>query len=397
MSRTVYLDWAATAPLCEEAAGAMKPYMIAGPENLICNANPNSLYGLGRTAFSDLEDARSRLMACLGAARPDEITFTSGATEANNTALWGLVEAAKKKAVQKGIKDYRPHIVTTAIEHDAILAYARRLAASGCDVTYLRPDRGGRIEASTLAAALNERTVLASIHMVNGEIGVVQPLEELARTAHDAGILFHTDAVQALGKIPVDLGTLGVDAASFSAHKIGGPKGIGLLYLRTRTPFDPFMLGGGQEYGKRSGTQNVCGAQGFAAACEAACGRQQEEHGRLARLRDIVYAGLALYDGVEVTVGDKGKGAACAPHIAHVCVKGWESETLVLRLDRKGFAVSGGSACSSHSLEPSHVLRALGLSADTAHGALRISFGLYTTERDVEDFIAAFEDCLKGV
>ena len=228
------------------------------------------------------------------------------------------------------------------------------------------------------------------------KLGTVQPIEELVKIAHEVGALFHTDAVQALGKLPVDLGALGVDAASFSAHKIGGPKGIGLLYLRSRTPFDPLMLGGGQESGKRSGTQNVCGAVGFAAACKVACVQQEEESKRLARLRDIVYKGLSSYHFVNPTVAKTASDRKYAPHIAHFCIKGWESETLILRLDCKGFAVSGGSACASHSLQPSHVLRALGIANDVAHGALRISLGRYTTEQDIVDFIIAFEECIRG-
>lgn len=396
MSRTIYLDWAATTPLSEEAACAMKPYMIPGIENLCRNANPNSLYALGRKAFSDLESAREQLSTCLGISRPDEIIFTSGATEANNMVFWGLIEAAKKRALQKGIHDYRPHIITTSIEHDAVLSYVRRMASSGCEVTYLHPNREGYIEISDLRNALKKDTLLVSVQMVNGEIGTIQPIAELVEIAHAVGALFHTDAVQALGKIPVDLGALGVDAASFSAHKIGGPKGIGLLYLRSRTPFDPLMLGGGQENGKRSGTQNVCGAVGFAAACKVAFTQQEEESKRLACLRDLIYKGLSSYHFINPTVATMDTRHKQAPHIAHLCVKGWESETLILRLDSKGFAVSGGSACASHSLKPSHVLRALGITDDVAHGALRISLGRYTTEQDIVDFVIAFEECIRG-
>ena len=195
--------------------------------------------------------------------------------------------------------------------------------------------------------------------------------------------------MQALGKAPVDVGAWGVDAASFSAHKVGGPKGVGALYLRARTPFEPQAIGGGQESGRRSGTQNVAGAAGFAAAVHAACGLQEREAARLSALRDRLYAGLAAHDAVEATVDVAPGSVEFLPNIVHVLVRGLESETLILRFDLRGFGVSGGSACSSHSLAPSHVLHALGIDDDRAHGALRISMGRYTTERDVDAFLGA--------
>lgn len=393
----MYLDWAATAPLCEEAALAMEPYMVSGPGNLPAGGNANSLHSAGRSAFGALEKARFSLMRDLGAKRPDEIVFTSGATEADNAALFGIVSAACEKRRRGGEKDFVPHLITSSIEHDAVLAAARALGRTGCEVTVLDPDRQGFVEVRALEAALKDNTVLASIHMVNNEIGSVQPVAELAAVCHGAGALFHTDAVQALGKEHVDLDALGVDAASFSAHKIGGPKGSGALYLRTNTPFDPLIVGGGQESGRRSGTQNVCAAAGFAAACSAACAMQELEAERLRALRDDLYGRLAgferVYPSVEVERGSRD----FAPHVVNVCVDGFESETLILRLDMKGVAVSGGSACSSHSLDPSHVLKAIGVSDDRALGSLRVSLGRYTGPEDVEAFMAAFEESLKGM
>ena len=241
----------------------------------------------------------------------------------------------------------------------------------------------------TFEAVLDEDAVLVSVQAANSEVGSIQPIAALARAAHGAGALFHTDAVQALGKAPVDVGAWGVDAASFSAHKVGGPKGVGALYLRARTPFEPQAIGGGQESGRRSGTQNVAGAAGFAAAVHAACGLQERAAARLSALRDRLYAGLAAHDAVEATVDVAPGSVEFLPNIVHVLVRGLESETLILRFDLRGFGVSGGSACSSHSLAPSHVLHALGIDDDRAHGALRISMGRYTTERDVDAFLGA--------
>lgn len=384
----VYLDWAATAPLCEEAALAVAPYQVPGRANLAVGGNANSLHAPGRAAFAALEDARRSLARDLGASRPDEIVLMSGATEADDAALLGIARAAAAERRRRG-GDFVPHVVTTAVEHDAVLAPARRLEAEGFRVTRLAPNRQGFVEPAALEAVLDEDAVLVSVQAANSEVGSIQPIAALARAAHGAGALFHTDAVQALGKAPVDVGAWGVDAASFSAHKVGGPKGVGALYLRARTPFEPQAIGGGQESGRRSGTQNVAGAVGFAAAVHAACGLQEREAARLSALRDRLYAGLAAHDAVEATVDVAPGSVEFLPNIVHVLVRGLESETLILRFDLRGFGVSGGSACSSHSLAPSHVLHALGIDDDRAHGALRISMGRYTTERDIDAFLGA--------
>ena len=385
----VYLDYAATAPLCEEAAAAMAPYQVPGRANLAVGGNANSLHAPGRAAFAALEDARKSLARDLGARRPDEIVFTSGATEADDAAVLGLAQAAAAARRRSGAGDFTPHVITTAVEHDAVLAPAKRLEAQGFRVTRLAPNRQGFIEVRALEAALDESTVLVSVQAANSEVGSIQPIAELARVTHAAGALFHTDAVQALGKAPVNLQELDVDAASFSAHKVGGPKGVGALYLRSRIPFEAYAIGGGQESGRRSGTQNVAGVSGFAAAAHAAVEAQELEAARLRALRDKLYAALSATDGVEATVDVEPGSADFLPNIVHVLVSGLESETLILRFDMQGFGVSGGSACSSHSLEPSHVLRSLGIDADRAHGALRISMGRYTTEADIDAFIEA--------
>ncbi len=400
----VYLDYAATAPLCEEAAAAMSYFLTPGPGAIGHAANANSLHSAGRAAFESLEQTRRNLARSLGVKRPDEITFTSGATEANNAALFGIANAEANRRRLKpdpsATRDARanaPHVIVSAIEHDAVLAPAKRLEAQGFRVTRLAPDRRGFIAPDALRAALSEITVLVSVQMANSEVGTIQPIPELARAAHEAGALFHTDAVQALGKVPLRLEDLGVDAASFSAHKVGGPKGVGALYLRARTPFEAQMLGGGQEAGRRSGTQNVCGAVGFAAACAAVCepGFLEAESARLRTLRDKLYAALSSFERVRITSDPACAPESFLPNIAHVLVRGMESETLIIRLDAKGFAVSGGSACASASLDPSHVLTAMGVARDDALGALRISLGRYTTEDHIDRFLQAFAACLK--
>ena len=391
----VYLDYAATAPMCRAAAEAMAPYFVDGPANLAVGGNANSLHAPGRAAFAALEQARRDIAQVLGAHRPDEVVFTGGATEADCAAVLGLAHAATAERRRRGARDFVPHVITTAIEHDAVLKPAKRLEQEGYRVTRLAPSRQGFIEPAALEAALDEDTVLVSVQAANSEVGSVQPIAALARQAHAAGALMHTDAVQALGKIPVQVQEWGVDAASFSAHKIGGPKGVGALYLKARTPFEAQMLGGGQEAGRRSGTQNVAGAAGFAAACRWACEPSPSGDGEprwsasLRWLRDYLYEELAGIEGVEPTVKVAAGSRDYLPNIVNVLVRGLESETLILRLDQRGFGVSGGSACSSHSLEPSHVLLALGVSADRAHGALRVSMGADTEKWQVEAFVRA--------
>ncbi len=390
----VYLDWAATAPLCEEAAAAMAPYLAPGAANVALGMNANSLHAPGRAAFEAMELARRSFARCIGASRPSEVVFTSGATEACNAALIGLAHAKAAELKRRSGADAVARVIVSEIEHDAVLRPAARLEAEGFDVVRLKPDADGFLRLADFEEALDERTVLASIQFANSEMGAIQPIAEMARAAHQAGALFHTDATQALGKLAVDVGALGVDAASFSAHKVCGPKGVGALYLKARTPFEPFLLGGGQEEGKRSTTQNVCGIVGFTAALEAACGLLEAESSRQRTLRDGLYRKLCALEGVRATVPALDQPDAYLPNIVHVLVRGFESETLVLRLDAMGFGVSGGSACSSHSLEPSHVLRAMGVSTDDAYGALRISIGRYTTESELDRFAAAFEDCI---
>lgn len=385
----VYLDWAATAPLCEEAAQAMAPYMVPGLPNLQANGNANSLHSVGRSAFSEMEDARMRVSRALHAARPTDIIFTSGATEADNLALLGITDALLKARRAKGDRSCGK-VITTEIEHDAILSVLPRLRQWGVTVVKLKPNAAGFVTRQALEDALDDDTLLVSVMMANNEMGAVQGIKALAAAAHAKGALFHTDATQALGKVPIDLKDLDVDAASFSAHKICGPKGIGALYLKAHTPLTPLIAGGGQEGGQRSGTQNVMGMAGFAAALASVVDAQAAEAARECGLRDRLYAEMTAIPGVRPVVAVPQGSRDYLPNIVDVTVDGMESETLILRLDVAGFAVSGGSACSTGSLDPSHVLTALGIERDRALGALRVSLGRYTTEDQVERFIQAF-------
>ena len=385
----LYFDYAATAPMVPEALTAMEPYLTAGPGSILGNANPNSLSRPGREAFKALEGARRSLASSLGAARPDEIIFTSGATEADNAAMEGIARAAFEERARKMSGTFIPHVITSQIEHKAVLKPARRLASQGFEVTYLRPDRDGFISVSALEEALRPETVLVSIQLANSEVGSIQAIRQLAATAHRSGALFHTDAVQGLGKMPVHLREMDVDAASFSAHKIGGPYGVGALYLKRRCPFTPFIWGGGQEGGRRCGTQNVCGAMGFAAAASVATADVEAESARLRQIRDRLYERLSALDRIQSAVECPVGSQDFLPNVVCVLLEGIESQTAVLRFDALGFAVSGGSACSSSSLKPSHVLSACGLGADEAQTELRISFGRFTDMEQAEALLEA--------
>jgi cysteine desulfurase len=369
MESSGYLDCAATTPVDARVLEVMLPFMS---ERF---GNPNSLYGLGRDAYRALEAARESFAAGIGA-QPAEIVFMGAGTESDNAALVGISEtlAERKK---------RRHVVVSAFEHHAVLHPAQQhLAKSGFDVTVLKPRADGLVHASDLRGVLRDDTALVSVMTANNEIGTIQPIAELAAAAHEAGALFHTDAVQALGKIPFDVDALGVDAASFSAHKIYGPKGVGALYLRKGTPFKATLLGGGQEMKRRSGTQNVAGATAFAKALELMLGEQAEEATRLGEMRDRIVESVLKLPNTRLN----GSGPKL-PGYANLIINGCEGESMLLQLDNKGIAVSTGSACSSGSLEPSHVLLAIDCPVEEAHGSLRVSLGRFTTNEDVDRFI----------
>lgn len=391
-----YLDWAATAPLCFEAARAMAPYLQGGPDSITSQGNANSLHTVGRRAFSAMEDARASLASSLRC-RPDELFFTAGATESDNTAIFGIVSAAVKARRAKGEPAFVPHVVSTAIEHEAVLKPIEELKRRGAQVTLIKPDTGGFVTAQQVESAMKHNTVLVSVMAANNEVGSLQPIAQCADAAHAGGALFHTDAVQALGKVAFACRDLGIDAASFSAHKIAGPKGTGALFLRKGTPCEPYLLGGGQESGMRSGTQNVSGMVGFAAAA-AACTSDaalSSEVERLRGMRDELYRFLCSHRSVHSSVPCAPGSTDYLPNVVNVTVDGLESETMVLRLDREGVQVSGGSACSSKSLAPNRILAELGIPRDLALGALRISMGRYTTEEDIARFKAAFRSLME--
>ncbi len=370
---STYFDYAATTPVDARVLEAMLPYFTEH------YGNANSLYATGRDAYRTMEAAREQVASLIGAVRPDEVIFTSGGTESDNAALIGILTRIAP--------DGGAHLIVSAFEHHAILEPAEYLEKQGYELTVLAPRSDGHIHPDDLRAALKPNTKLVSIMHANNEIGTVNDIAALAAIAHEGGALFHTDAAQTLGKVPFNVVELGVDAASFSSHKIYGPKGFGALYLKKRTPFAPLLRGGGQEFKKRSGTQNTPGAVGFAKALEIMVAEQATEASRLTALRDRIIDGvLSTLENTQVTApeGDR------LPHIASLLINGVEGEAMLLQLDNKGIAVSTGSACSSGSLEPSHVLLSIGCKPEIAHGSLRISLGRYTTDADVDHFLEVF-------
>jgi cysteine desulfurase len=368
-----YLDYAATTPVLDEVVEAMLPYWRGG------FGNPSSVYAAGREAKKGLEEAREKTAAAVGA-DPGEIIFTAGGTEADNLALKGVAFRARS------MRGNGTHIITTAIEHHAVLHSAEWLERHGFRVTFLPVDGEGVVDLEALAAALGPETVLVSVMLANNEVGTIEPVAEAAALTHERSrALFHTDAVQALGKLPVDVGALGADLASFAAHKIGGPKGTGALYVRRKTPIEAILHGGGQERDLRSGTPNVAGIVGFGRAAEIASGEVTAESGRLSAFRDRLQAGI-----LEAIPGVKVNGGATerVPGTLNVCIEGVEGESLLLMLDARGLAASSGSACTSGSLEPSHVLMAMGVAPELAHGSLRLSLGRGSTAEDVDEVLA---------
>ena len=359
----VYLDYAASAPLRPQAAQAMADYE-AQPW---AGANPNSLHTAGRRAAQALDTARAELARLVGPGfRPSNVVFTSGGTESNNLAVLGMAQAARERAAG------RTRVLLSAIEHDSVLDLAPVLRAQGFGVELVPARADGKVHAEDLRALLGADVALVSVMVANNETGVVQPVAELAREAHAAGALFHADAVQAFGRIPLALD--GVDAVSVAAHKIGGPVGVGALLLRERVPLRAQAYGGGQEGGRRSGTQDVRGALAFVAAARAVCAELDATRELVAgRARELYRLICAPGTHIVPTAGCE-VGEDRLPGMVSVLTEGVESETTVLKLDALGFEVSAGSACSSGSLDPSHVLTAMGIPRDLAFGSLRVSF-----------------------
>jgi len=367
----IYLDYAATTPLDPRVLEAMMPYLT---EKF---GNPNSIHAFGREARKAVDEVREKIAVLLNC-RPSELVFTSGGTESDNLALRGVAMAYRRKG---------NHIVTTAIEHHAVLHTCRALQDEGFEVTYLPVDEHGLVAPEQVAEAVTDRTILVSIMHANNEIGTIEPLADIVRAVKEKrpDVLVHTDAVQTVGHIPVDVEALGVDLLSFAAHKFYGPKGVGGLFVRRGVKLVPQLTGGGQERNRRSGTENVAGIVGMAKALEIAFAEMPTEIPRLQALRD------ELIEGVLAQIPDSrlnGHPTQRLPHNANFSFLGVEGEALLLQLDLHGIAASSGSACTSGSLEPSHVLLALGLSHEWALGSLRLTLGRFTTRQHIERVLA---------
>ena len=363
----VYADHAATTAVTDTALAAMLPHFTRD------YGNPSSLYRFAQEGKTHLEEARAQVAACLNA-KPEEVYFTSGGTEADNWALRGVAELMALKGKKTG------HIITTAIEHHAILHTAQWLEKRGYEVTYLPVDGDGLVDPAAVEGAIRPDTILISVMAANNEIGTIQPIAEIGAIARAHKVLFHTDAVQAVGHIPVDVEAWNVDLLSLSGHKFGGPKGIGALYMKKPLRLPALIQGGGQEKGRRSGTENVPGAAGMAAALKEAVDHLAQESARLSALRDKLIAGLSVLPYARLT----GHPVKRLPGTASFVFEGVEGEALLLHLDAKGICASSGSACSSASLDPSHVLLSIGLPHAIAHGSLRLSLGAENTEEDVD-------------
>ncbi len=366
----IYADNAATTRMSEKAVEAMLPFMREE------YGNPSSLYAFGQRAKEALEDARARIAACLGA-DPREITFTSGGSEADNQAILTAARAGERKG--------KKHIISTAFEHHAVLHTLEHLKKQGFEVTLLDVHASGVIDPEQVAEAIREDTCLVTVMFANNEIGTIQPIAEIGKICRERKVPFHTDAVQATGHVALDVKALNVDMLSLSAHKFHGPKGIGALYARRGILLENVIFGGAQERGKRAGTENLPAIAGMAAALEEACGKIAENTARLLPLRNRLIEGLKRIPYGELN----GDAERRLPGNVSFCFEGIEGESLLLLLDDQGICASSGSACTSGSLDPSHVLLAIGRPHEVAHGSLRLSIGEETTEADVEEIIRA--------
>lgn len=363
--RLIYTDNAATTPVSKEVFAAMEPFF---QENF---GNPSSLYSTGRRARKALETARESAAACLNAAT-DELFFTSGGSESDNWALKGIAFSGKAKG--------KTHLITTKFEHHAVLHACRFLESEGFEVTYLDVHENGIILPDELEAAIRPDTALVSIMFANNEIGTVQPVRKIGEICRRHGVLFHTDAVQAAGTLPIDLKNLKIDLLSLSAHKFYGPKGTGILYIRKGTDFANLIDGGAQERSRRAGTENVAGAVGLAVALKAACENREGNAARLTSLRNKLTEGLLKIKGSRLN-GDR---IHRLPGNVNIAFDEVDGETLVLMLDQAGICASSGSACTAGSSDPSHVLCAIGLPPKLAAGSLRLTLGAQNTEEDVD-------------
>ena len=364
-SPLVYLDNNATTPLDPGVVEELLPFLREH------HGNASSVHRFGQRARSAVEKARERVAELVGVA-PREVVFTCGGTEADNTAVAGVARSRRSRG---------RHIVTTQIEHPAILKACEELEKEGFEVTYVGVDKTGRVRTDELAGALRDDTILVSVMLVNNETGTIQPMEEIWRLTRAREIVLHSDAVQAAGKIPLDFRERGLDLMSLSSHKFHGPKGVGALIVRDGIQFEPIMLGGGQERGRRGGTENVPGIVGMGRACLEAANHLAEMETRVAALRDRLEAGiLELSPGAVVN----GRGARRAPHVTNISFPGCDGEAILVALDFHGIAVSTGAACHSGSVSPSHVLTAMGLAKEVVQGAIRFSLSRMTTPEEIE-------------
>lgn len=362
--RKIYLDNAATTALSPKVLEAMMPYLTT------VYGNPSSVHAFGQEAKKGLDAARDQVAAALNCT-PGEVIFTGCGTESDNTAILGVAEKYKNKG---------KHIITSSVEHHAVLHTCEHLQKQGYDVTYLPVDEYGRVTAEQVREALRGDTILVTIMFANNEVGTVMPIPEIAAVCHEKGVLFHTDAVQAIGHVPVDVKAMGIDMLSLSAHKFHGPKGVGALYCRKGIKLPSYIMGGAQEKGRRAGTENVAGIVGLGAAIKLACDNLSENAAKMTILRDRLMRGLAEIPEVKLN----GHPTERLPNNVNYSMKYIEGESILLKLDLSGIAASSGSACTSGSLDPSHVLLAMGLPHEIAHGSVRLTLGDDTTQEDID-------------
>ena len=385
--RFVYADNAATTPLSEIAFNAMKPWLTEH------YGNPSSLYRMGREAKEAINEARKVVGKCLNAAMPvnekndyapGEILFTGGGSQADNLAIRGFMHGPSSKG--------RKHIITSKIEHHAVLYTCEALEKEGYRVTYLNVDKEGHVDLEQLKNELSEDTALVSVMAANNEIGTIQPLKQISELAHSVGAKFHTDAVQAVGHMHIDVQEMGIDMLSLAGHKFRGPRGTGVLYVKNGIQLEPLVYGGGQERGLVSGTENTAGFIGLAAAMQDACEHLDEKMGYVKKLTDKLVKGVMENVPHTHYTGDP---VNRLPGTASFVFEAVEGEGLILRLDNAGICGSTGSACSTGSLDPSHVLTAIGLPHEVAHGSVRLSLSDYNTEEDVDYVIETVTDVVK--
>lgn len=368
--KQIYLDYAATTPAHPEVVAAMLPYFS---EKF---GNPSSIHAFGQEAKAAIEEAREKVAKMIGATM-GEIVFTSGGTESDNFALQGIAFANEKKG---------NHIITSAIEHHAVMETCAFLKKRGFDVTFLPVDEYGLVDPVDVKKSMTDKTILVSIMHANNEIGTIEPIEEIGKICKEKEVCFHTDAVQTAGSIPIDVNNMNIDLLSISAHKLYGPKGVGALYIRKGTRMVPFMHGGGQEKNRRGSTENVPGIVGFGKAAELAMTEMDSRIKHLLPLREKLIKGLSRIESTHFN----GHPEKRLPNNVNFCFEYVEGESMLLNLDMEGIAASTGSACSSATLEPSHVLLAIGRPHEIAHGSIRFTLGRLTTDEDIDFVLDVF-------